>query len=112
MATKAEQVRAENEKKGVNPKRAKKAAQKKPAKTNDVAKESKATGKKATVAKETTAPGKRPSRKSTRSSANRAKPDTNLILRQERAKRAPTATARSEKAKASRARGKSGRGGA
>lgn len=104
MATKAQQAHAEAEKKGPNPKRVKKASQKKTAKK--AANPNKAAGKKATFAKETTAPGKRPSRKSTRSSANRAKPDTNLVLRSERAKRAPEDAARSTKARATRPRGK------
>lgn len=109
MATKAEQARAESAKKGPNPKRVKKAAQKKPAKAKGVGtepNENRAAGRKATFAKETTAPGKRPSRKSTRSSANRAKPDTNLTLRSERAKRAPSDAAATAKARATRPRGK------
>ncbi len=105
MATKAEQTRAEAEKKGPNPKKAKKAAQKKTAKKAGASTNKKA-GKKATFAKETTAPGKRPSRKSTRSSANRSKPDTNLTLRSERAKRAPENAAATAKARATRPRGK------
>jgi hypothetical protein len=113
MATKAEQTRAEDAKKGPNPKRVKKAAQKKPAKRAAAEgaparsrNEGTKAGKKASFAKETTAPGKRPSRKSTRSSANRSKPDTNLVLRSERAKNAPSDAARSKQARTSRTRSK------
>jgi hypothetical protein len=66
MATKAEQTRAEDAKKGPNPKRVKKAAQKKPAKRAAAEgaparsrNEGTKAGKKASFARETTAPGKR-----------------------------------------------------
>lgn len=50
-----------------------------------------AAARKATYALETHTPRARPSRKSTRASANRSKPDTNFQLRSERAARAPKA---------------------
>src|SRR5689334_3258570 len=50
-------------------------------------------GRKASYALETTTTG-RPSRKSTRKSANRSKPDTNLNLRETRQKTSPEARAR------------------
>ncbi len=53
--------------------------------------------KKASYALETHAPGKRPSRKSTRGSANHAKSDSNFELRAERASRSPTRRARGGK---------------
>ena len=67
--------------------------------------ESKAAGEKASYAQEPApAKGKRPSRKSTRKSANRAKADTNLTLRASRAKRAPTEQARASKRKSAAVR--------
>jgi hypothetical protein len=103
MATKADKVHAEEIKKPVKAKKARKLAQRKPKHSEA---EPIAAGKKATVAKEETAKGKRPSRKSTRKSANRGKSDSNLTLRSERAKNAPTARAREAKGKAVKTRGK------
>ena len=107
MATKAEQARAEEAKKGTKPKRARKLARRKSDAEKHMHHEPKAAGKKATYEKEPApAPGKRPSRKSTRGGANRSKPDTNLNLRSERAKSSPKARARASKSKATTTRGK------
>jgi hypothetical protein len=101
MATKSERVKAEEQKKGTKPKRARKLARRKTDAEKHEHHESTAAGKKATYAKEPApAKGKRPSRKSTRASANRAKADTNLNLRSERAKSSPKARASASKAKA------------
>lgn len=54
-------------------------------------------GKKATFAFEPHTPGARPSRKSTRGSANRARSDTNIELRSERTKATPTSRYRGGK---------------
>ena len=107
MATKSERVKAEEQKKGTKPKRARKLARRKTDAEKHVHHEPKAAGKKATYEKEPAPPkGKRPSRKSTRAGANRSKPDTNLNLRSERAKSSPKARARASKAKATTAGGK------
>lgn len=103
MATKAEDVRASAQKKGPSKKKAKKLVQRKPKRSHA---EPVAAGRKATYAKETTAKGKRPSRKSTRASANRAKADSTIEIRSELAKNAPTERARSVKRKARHPRGK------
>jgi hypothetical protein len=60
---------------------------------------------KATHALEPTNPGKRPSRKSTRSSANRAKADAAFNITEETHKGAPSARARKSRAKGKRVRG-------
>lgn len=101
MATKADQARAGAQKKGPSKKKAKKVAQRKPRKAHA---EPIAAGRKATVAKEQTK-GKRPSRKSTRASANRAKADSALEIRSELAKNAPTERARSDERKGTKVRG-------
>lgn len=101
MATKADSARAEKQKKGPNTKKTRKLAQRKPKRA---AAEPIAAGKKATAAKEAHAEGKRPSRKSTRASANRGKQDTNLTLRSERKKSSPKERAASAEGKATRAR--------
>jgi hypothetical protein len=86
MATKAETVRAEQQHKGVKPKKRKKLVQRKP----HVHHESKRLEKnKATYALEDVAPGKRPPRKSSRRASNHAKPDANLRRRTTRTKRSP-----------------------
>ena len=54
-------------------------------------------GKKATFALEPHAKGARPSRKSTRKGANRAKNDTNIEIRSEHAKATPTSRYRGGK---------------
>jgi len=66
--------------------------------------ETKHAAKKASYALEAPSKDGRVSRKSTRSSANRAKPDSNLTLREQRQKGSPTARARKARARASRVR--------
>jgi len=62
-------------------------------------------GKKATFALETTEAEKRPSRKSTRKSANRAKPDSTFNAVEELRKGSPESRFRKDRAQAARARG-------
>jgi hypothetical protein len=85
MASKAEAVHAKEIRKGPNAKRVKKLAQRKRHEHHEPLR----AGKAATYAKEDEMPGKRPSRKSTRTSSNRSKADANLNLRSERRVRAP-----------------------
>ena len=106
MATKAEKVHAEEQRHGPSPKTKKRAKAKKMRAEKLVAPhETKHAGKKASYALETTPAKGRPSRKSTRSSANRAKPDTNLTLREGRAKGSPEARYGKSRARTSRVRG-------
>ena len=64
-------------------------------------------GAKATHAFEATAPGERPSRQSTRKSANRAKSDAAFNLTEETKKGSPTNLARKSRAKGAKVRGSS-----
>lgn len=106
MATKAEKVHAEEQRHGPSPKTKKRANAKKMRAENRVAPhETKRAGKKASYARETVPAKTRASRKSTRSSANRAKPDTNLTLREGRAKGSPESRYRKSRARTSRVRG-------
>ena len=66
--------------------------------------------KNAAYALEETAPGTRPSRKSTRKSANRSKPDTGFNLSEQAKKGSPEATYAKSKARAERVRGSNGSG--
>lgn len=103
MSTKAEDAHARTQKKGPSRKKTKKLAQRKPKKDHAP---SVAAGRKATVAQEPArAAGKRPSRKSTRASANRSKGDAPLQIHAETAKNSPTERARSAKTKTTRTRG-------
>ena len=92
MATRAERFRAREERKGPKATKGPKGAH--AAKHTNV---SKRAGHKATYALEPHAPRTRPSRKSTRSSANRSKPDANFQLREERRTRSPKARATKRK---------------
>jgi len=104
MATRAEQFRTEEER---HPKR--KAVQPRPAKEKRVTKGRHAgpstVANKATYALESPAADGRRSRKSTRGSANRAKPDTNFNLRESLVKGSPEARFRKARAKKTRVRG-------
>lgn len=104
MATRAEQLRYQQERDESKKKRAKKArkAAAKPAPKKRASR----TATKATVAVEEHGTA-RPSRKSTRGSANRLKSDTNLNLREERVKGSPENRYRKTRAKAARVRGSS-----
>jgi hypothetical protein len=103
MATRSEQYRAQSQRTGRGGKR--KAQQNQAGGRRRKRTRAKLhTRAKATYALEPTS-GKRPSRKSTRKSANRAKPDTNFNLREEMQKGSPEQRARRARAVASRARG-------
>lgn len=106
MATKAESQHAEDIRHGVTPKARKRAkATKRRGEKLAVVHPTKRAGQKATYAQEAPAKTGKVSRKSTRKSANRSKPDTNLTLRQERRTRSPTTRARRATARKSRVRG-------
>ncbi len=107
MATKAEAQHADTQRRGPTAKTRKRArARKTTSEKGGTSHESKRAAEKATYALEPTGPvGQRPSRKSTRASANRSKPDANLKRREDRAKRAPTNRLRKARAAASRVRG-------
>lgn len=105
MATKSEKVHAEEQRHGPTPKARKRAAAKKPrADKLGAPHENKKAGRKASYAAEAPPKTGRPSRKSTRKSANRSKPDSNLNLREERKKTAPDARFRKARAKATRSK--------
>jgi hypothetical protein len=92
MATRAERFRAQDERSPEKKKRKAGPTGAHPA--HDAHKRKNATskraGRKATYALERTKANARPSRKSSRKSANRSKPDTNFELRQERKTNAPS----------------------
>jgi len=104
MATKAQKVQSEEQRKGGagrdNPRVAKKKAKK-----ADWSHEKGHAASKATHALEDTTPGKRPSRVSTRGTSNRAKADSARNVTEETRKGAPTNLARKSRAKAVKVRG-------
>ena len=103
MATRAEQFRTEdqrNSKRKEAPNPVKKART-----TENPAKRARRVPGNAAYAFEAPAADGRRSRKSTRGSANRAKPDTNLNLRESRVKGSPEARFRKARAKKTRVRG-------
>jgi hypothetical protein len=106
MATRAEARHAEDQRHGITP-RAKKRAKARKTRAEKLGKphESGHAGAKASYAREAPSIGGRASRKSSRSSANRSKPDTNLNLREERDKRSPENRFRKARARGSRVRG-------
>ena len=104
MATKAEQARSETERthgKGPHKSHVSKKKPKKAAWSHEKAH----AASKATHALEETAPGKRPSRESTRGSANRAKPDSAFNLTEQAKKGSPTNRARKSRASVAKVRG-------
>lgn len=103
MATKSEKQRAESERKGLDPKKAKRQAMKLTNAEKHAAHANAHAGKKATYALDPQAAPGRPSRKSTRKGANHAKPDTNLTNREQMQKGSPTARARRAVARTVRA---------
>ena len=104
MATKSEQFHAEEQRTSGG--KAEREGRSKPGiPAGERSHEKKHAEKKATYAIEPASD--QPSRKSTRKSANRAKPDTNLILREELQKGSPEAKARKAKAQVTRVRGSS-----
>jgi hypothetical protein len=104
MATKAEEFRSREQKKG----KPSKVSAKKPRKAKWSRAKSHAASK-ATHAFEPTAPGKRPSRESSRSSANRAKADSGFDLTEELKKGKPENRALKARAKRTRVRGATAR---
>jgi hypothetical protein len=104
MATRAEQFRSEENVRAHGRKQPRK-KQRKPKKA-DWSPESKHAGVKATRALEAAPRGKRPSRESTRSSANRAKPDAAMNLTEEKTRGSPENRAVRSRAKATKVRGR------
>jgi hypothetical protein len=100
MATKSEQVRAEEQRKGAARGRGSpRAARGKPGVSpRDRSRAKKRVAKRATYALETGA-GKRPSRRSTRASANRAKPDASFNLTEQLERCSPEARFRRSRAR-------------
>jgi hypothetical protein len=104
MATRAEQFRSEETKRGS---RRKARTSKRKAKSSEWSRKSAHAAAKATRAFEEVAPGARPSRESTRGSANRAKADAALNVTEETRKGSPENRARRSGASKLRVRGKS-----
>lgn len=102
MATRAEQFRTEEMRRGA---RTKTRRSKKKPKKSEWSHESKHAASKATHAFEKTERGRRPSRESTRASANRAKGDSALNLTEEKRKGSPENRARRSGAKRVKVRG-------
>jgi hypothetical protein len=102
MATRSEQARDEEQRNRIAS--ARKRATAKTASGTKVRRAKGRTAEKATYAYEAPREGK-PSRKSTRKSANRSKPDAGFNLRESLQKGSPESRARRSLAKASRARG-------
>jgi hypothetical protein len=105
MPTRGEQFRYEEQRKN-NKGGAKRASKQSHKKGAEILTDTGYVGKKATYAYEPKPESGRPSRKSSRKSANRSKPDTQLNLREERAKTSPESRYRKARAKRSRVRGK------
>lgn len=107
MATRSEQHHAEEQRRGgANKTRAKRSKPGVAPKNRSRAKPHAA--RKATYALEHTASGQRPSRKSSRKSANRAKADSGLTLTDALRKGSPASRFRKAQARASRVRGNGG----
>jgi len=105
MATRSEQFRANEQRKHAkNAKPVRAAAARRP-QTDETSQRTEHARKKATHALEITAAGKRPTRKSTRGSANRAKPDTTFNLVESLVKGSPEARFRKANARSLRIRG-------
>lgn len=106
MATRAEAFRANEQKHGQDSTKKQKAGSKPGARASAKTRAKEHAAKKATYALEApVAAGTRPSRKSTRKSANRAKPDADLTLREQLVKGTPENRFRKAHAKQSRVRG-------
>jgi hypothetical protein len=103
MATRAEQYRSDEQRKGGKPHRKAERKPKKPA----WSREKHHAEVKATHALEDSAPGKRPSRKTTRASSNRAKADVRFNLTEETRKGTPRTRATKARAKSTHVRGRS-----
>lgn len=112
MSTRSEKFHAEEQrqnsvKKSASKKTAKKAKASKPGvAAKDRTRAKKTAGKKASYALEEVKPNARPSRKSTRKSANRSKPDTAFNLTEQLKKGSPETRFAKSKARTTRVRGK------
>ncbi len=107
MATRSEQFRAEQQRRAHNPKKKRRRAKRRVQDSAYKTHPTKHAARKATYAFEPTPVTARPSRKSTRGSANHAKPDTNLNLREERQKGSPETRFEKARAKRTHVRGRS-----
>ena len=107
MATRAQQFRAESQRTGAaKAKKAKRAKGSKPGVPKAArSRDKKHAAKKATYALEPTPAKGRPARKSTRSSANRAKADSGLNAREQLRKGSPEAKYAKTRARSTRVRG-------
>ncbi len=105
MATKAEQFRSRESQRGP---RSTARTSKRKTKSSGWSRESAHAGSKATRAFEKVAPGRRPSRASTRGSANRAKADAAMNVTEETRKGSPQNRARQLRAKNLKVRGSGG----
>jgi hypothetical protein len=105
MATKAEEFHAEEER-AAQKKNRKRAPKRGPVKKKQTHAEGRV-AEKATYALEKTAEGKRPSRKSSRKSANRSKADASFNITEERKKTSSDARFRKDRAAKTRVRGSS-----
>jgi hypothetical protein len=101
MATKAERFRSDQQRSGRSGRKAR-TSRKKPAKASWSRDKHHAAVKATHALEETNAAGGRPSRKSTRASSNRAKPDAPFDITEEVRKGSPTA--RAARARAGRAK--------
>jgi hypothetical protein len=104
MATRAQRFRSESERRHPSGAGKPKSSRRQPKKAA-FGRNKRHAAAKATVALETTQAGRRPSRKSTRASANRAKSDVPFDISEQRRKTSPQARARKSLAKRATVRG-------
>ena len=110
MATRAEKEHANKQRRGPTPKAQKRrAARKERREKFESLHPTRHAGAKASYAIERPSKEGRASRKTTRDSANRAKPDTNFNLREEMVKGSPESRFRKARTQAARVRGRPGR---
>jgi hypothetical protein len=105
MATKAEQLRQQQERHGISPKARKRDMAKTRAEKFGEPHPARRAARKASYALDVPSKEGVASRKSSRAAANRIKPDTNLNLREEQQKGSPTSRFRKTHAKGMRVRG-------
>lgn len=105
MATRAQQFRANDQRKQSAKAKPTRSASSTRSPRPDASQRTEHARKKATHALEITPPGKRPTRESTRGSANRMKPDTAFNLTESKVKGSPEARFRKARAAALRVRG-------
>jgi hypothetical protein len=105
MATRSEQFRANEERKHSQRKPPTAPTARRPKPSVTASQRTEHARKKATYALEVTPPGQRPTRKSTRSSANRAKPDATFNILESLVKGSPEARFRKARARGKRVRG-------